>query len=70
MACGCADWACHRRTRIESTSGLTENLFHWVLMGEIGGTDEEEAALFIRRHVRKPVVAFIAGQTAPAGKED
>jgi succinyl-CoA synthetase alpha subunit len=39
-----------------------------VLMGEIGGTDEEEAAHFIRRHVRKPVVAFIAGQTAPPGK--
>ena len=39
-----------------------------VLIGEIGGTDEEEAAHFIRRHVRKPVVAFVAGQTAPAGK--
>jgi succinyl-CoA synthetase alpha subunit len=39
-----------------------------VLIGEIGGTDEEEAAQFIRRHVRKPVVAFIAGQTAPPGK--
>jgi succinyl-CoA synthetase alpha subunit len=39
-----------------------------VLMGEIGGSDEEEAAQFIRRHVRKPVVAFIAGQTAPPGK--
>jgi succinyl-CoA synthetase alpha subunit len=39
-----------------------------VLIGEIGGTDEEEAAHFIRRHVRKPVVAFIAGQTAPPGK--
>ena len=39
-----------------------------VLMGEIGGTDEEEAAQFIRRHVVKPVVAFIAGQTAPPGK--
>ncbi len=38
------------------------------LMGEIGGTDEEEAALFIKRHVSKPVVAFIAGQTAPPGK--
>ncbi len=38
------------------------------LMGEIGGTDEEEAAHFIRRHVTKPVVAFIAGQTAPPGK--
>ncbi len=39
-----------------------------VLIGEIGGTDEEEAAQFIRRRVRKPVVAFIAGQTAPPGK--
>jgi succinyl-CoA synthetase alpha subunit len=39
-----------------------------VLMGEIGGTDEDEAAQFIRRHVHKPVVAFIAGQTAPPGK--
>jgi succinyl-CoA synthetase alpha subunit len=39
-----------------------------VLMGEIGGSDEEEAAQFIRRHVKKPVVAFIAGQTAPPGK--
>jgi succinyl-CoA synthetase alpha subunit len=39
-----------------------------VLMGEIGGTDEDEAALFIKKHVSKPVVAFIAGQTAPPGK--
>jgi len=39
-----------------------------VLMGEIGGTDEEEAAQFIKRHVTKPVVAFVAGQTAPPGK--
>ena len=39
-----------------------------VLIGEIGGTDEEEAALFIKRHVHKPVVAFVAGQTAPPGK--
>ncbi len=39
-----------------------------VLIGEIGGTDEDEAALYIRKHVRKPVVAFIAGQTAPPGK--
>src|SRR6185436_13069408 len=36
-----------------------------VLMGEIGGSDEDEAAQFIKRRVRKPVVAFIAGQTAP-----
>jgi succinyl-CoA synthetase alpha subunit len=39
-----------------------------VLIGEIGGSDEEEAAQYIRRHVRKPVVAFVAGQTAPPGK--
>ena len=39
-----------------------------VLMGEIGGSDEDEAAQFIRRHVTKPVVAFVAGQTAPPGK--
>jgi succinyl-CoA synthetase alpha subunit len=39
-----------------------------VLMGEIGGTDEDEAAAYIRKHVTKPVVAFIAGQTAPPGK--
>ncbi|MGH7741725.1 MAG: succinate--CoA ligase subunit alpha [Candidatus Eiseniibacteriota bacterium] len=39
-----------------------------VLMGEIGGSDEEEAAQFVKRHVKKPVVAFIAGQTAPPGK--
>jgi succinyl-CoA synthetase alpha subunit len=39
-----------------------------VLIGEIGGTAEEEAARFVRDHVTKPVVAFIAGRTAPAGK--
>ena len=39
-----------------------------VLIGEIGGSDEEEAAQFIRRRVSKPVVAFVAGQTAPPGK--
>ncbi len=39
-----------------------------VLIGEIGGTAEEEAAAFIRDHFPKPVVAFIAGQTAPPGK--
>ena len=39
-----------------------------VMVGEIGGSDEEAAAEHIRRHVRKPVVAYIAGVTAPAGK--
>ena len=39
-----------------------------VMVGEIGGTAEEEAAEFIRAHVRKPVVAYIAGVTAPPGK--
>ncbi len=39
-----------------------------VLIGEIGGTDEQDAAYFIREHIKKPVVAFIAGKTAPPGK--
>jgi succinyl-CoA synthetase alpha subunit len=39
-----------------------------VLIGEIGGSDEEEAAKYIESHVDKPVVSFIAGQTAPPGK--
>lgn len=36
IAAGLADWGCHRRTRIEATSGLRENLFHWVLLAEGG----------------------------------
>jgi succinyl-CoA synthetase alpha subunit len=39
-----------------------------LMVGEIGGADEEAAAAYIKQHVRKPVVAYIAGVTAPAGK--
>ncbi len=39
-----------------------------IMVGEIGGSDEEAGAEFIRRHVSKPVVAYIAGVTAPPGK--
>ena len=45
----------------EQTKGI-------VMVGEIGGTAEEEAAAYIQEHVSKPVVAYIAGVTAPAGK--
>lgn len=40
-----------------------------VLIGEIGGTAEEEAAAYIKENVKKPVVAYIAGMTAPPGKK-
>jgi succinyl-CoA synthetase alpha subunit len=39
-----------------------------VMIGEIGGTDEQNAAAFVKSHVTKPVVGFIAGQTAPKGR--
>lgn len=40
-----------------------------VLLGEIGGTDEQEAARWVREHLSKPVVGFIAGRTAPPGRQ-
>jgi succinyl-CoA synthetase alpha subunit len=51
--------------KLYEADGATECV---VLIGEIGGSDEEEAARFIARSMTKPVVAFIAGQTAPPGR--
>jgi succinyl-CoA synthetase alpha subunit len=50
--------------RYEADSGTEAVL----MIGEIGGTAEEEAAAFVKEHVSKPVAAFIAGRTAPPGK--
>src|SRR3954464_5366964 len=51
--------------KLYEADGQTEAI---LMMGEIGGTAEEEAAAFAKKHVSKPMAAFIAGQTAPKGK--
>jgi succinyl-CoA synthetase alpha subunit len=51
--------------KLYEADGQTEAI---LMMGEIGGTAEEEAAAFAKKHVTKPIAAFIAGQTAPKGK--
>ena len=58
-----------RRSSISSSCYQADPQTEAILMiGEIGGTAEEEAAAFVKEHVTKPVAAFIAGRTAPPGK--
>lgn len=45
-----------------------DNTHAVIMIGEIGGTAEEEAAIWVKENMNKPVVGFISGQTAPKGK--
>jgi hypothetical protein len=56
VAAGFADWACHRRTRIEQTSGLKENLLHLLMFGEIGAGMAAVALL----EINAAVLSFVA----------
>jgi succinyl-CoA synthetase alpha subunit len=57
-------------THVDALKLLNEdpNTESIILIGEIGGTAEEAAAAYVKEHVKKPVVGFIAGQTAPPGR--
>jgi succinyl-CoA synthetase alpha subunit len=57
-------------THVDALKLLNEDLGteSIILIGEIGGTAEEAAAAYVKAHVKKPVVGFIAGQTAPPGR--
>ena len=59
IVAGLADWACHRATRIESTSGLTESLLHWVLLAQAGTAVLAMALLEINAAVLLIVLAAI-----------
>ncbi|RYF57058.1 MAG: diguanylate cyclase, partial [Comamonadaceae bacterium] len=61
IAAGLADWACHRRSGIERSSGLPENLFHWVLFAELGMAALAVALLEVNAAVLLVVAgAFVA----------
>lgn len=60
----------HGMTHLQAAQLFTEDpdTDAFILIGEIGGSEEEEAAAWIKEHCRKPVAAFIAGATAPPGR--
>jgi hypothetical protein len=61
VAAGLADWACHRHTRIEGTSGLRENLFHWLLLAQMGAAMLAVALLEVNTAILLLVLAaFLA----------